>query len=624
MSISYTLKAVIGIALAILLLILVLRPDDEWQSRRLLEFAADSCRNWEQHSAPSPVESVTPAEVTEILFRGNPIGKRHRLPLADERLLLFEVIAPGVEPRRFVASLFDAADRPLLLVALNRQCELQVARRVDYAANGQALSVSTLDENLAPRGDPEWLNPPLPPGSAEQLPAATEKLRVAMVDSGVNYLLPEIGRRLARDEEGGILGYDFWDMDSQPFDAHPVDSGFFVQRHGTRTASLLLREAPAVELIPYRYPRPEMSRMRELVEHAAAHEVAIVGMPLGGNLAAEWVAFEAAARAHPQILFVVSAGNNGRDIDEQPVYPAALDLANMIVVTSADDFLRPAERTNWGRESVDFLVPAENVDATDFSGEAVRVAGSSYAVARLTALAARIKASRPELDASGIVDELRRGWTYSNDTTRRWVAAGYIADPLAGGAIERKPLTLPGPIESDVSRGRPLSLELLVLDAGWETPRIAEILDQAYAILAQCGITRGALTAAAIEGPDYLKDLSTGSARTLFEALAGDGVRVVLARDTRMLAAYTGEAFGLGNTRMRPWLANSVWLMLDVDDPGIALAHELYHVIANSGAHVEGEANLMQARTRPESTELSEEQCSLALENGAGNGLLAD
>lgn len=85
---------------------------------------------------------------------------------------------------------------------------------------------------------------------------------------------------------------------------------------------------------------------------------------------------------------------------------------------------------------------------------------------------------------------------------------------------------------------------------------------------------------------------------------------------------FTGEAFGLANTRMRPWLENSVWLMLDVDDPGIALAHELFHVLANSGAHVEGQANLMQGNTRPDSTALTAEQCAELQTVGSGNGLL--
>ena len=89
----------------------------------------------------------------------------------------------------------------------------------------------------------------------------------------------------------GLIGYDFWDMDDLPYDAHPVDSGFFVQRHGTRTASILLREAPAIELVPYRYPRPDMSRMHALIEHADANGVSILGMPLGSNRPEDWGAF---------------------------------------------------------------------------------------------------------------------------------------------------------------------------------------------------------------------------------------------------------------------------------------------------------------------------------------------
>lgn len=128
----------------------------------------------------------------------------------------------------------------------------------------------------------------------------------------------------------------------------------------------------------------------------------------------------------------------------------------------------------------------------------------------------------------------------------------------------------------------------------------------------------------AVSGDDYLRDLSTGSARTLLDAAKAEYATVVFARDTRMQAQFAGEAFGIGNTRMRPWLANSVWMMLDIDDPGIALAHELYHVLANDGTHVEGSANLMQGRTRPDSTTLTPQQCQLAVVNGIANGLLRD
>jgi hypothetical protein len=410
----------------------------------------------------------------------------------------------------------------------------------------------------------------------------------------VNYLLPEINRRLARDADNRLIGYDFWDMDDRPYDAHPVNSGFFVQRHGTRTASILLREAADVELVPYRYPRPDMSRMQALIEHAASNGVEILGMPLGSNRLEDWSVFERSARAHPRMLFVVSAGNNGRDIDEHPVYPASLDLDNLLVVTSSDDFLRPAERTNWGRISVDYMVPAEGLPALDYSGKSTMVSGSSYAVSRITALAARLKLARPDWHAAEIVAELRRRYAGDSEAARKWVGGGYIADPLAGAPITMTPLT---------------GIEIPVGDSDADALLSLQVL-------------AGEISVRRVDSADYLRDLSTGGARTLLGAAKTDNATIVFARDTRMQAQFTGEAFGIANTRMRPWLTNSVWLMLDVDDPGIALAHELYHVLANSGDHVEGGANLMQGRTRPDSTKLTSPQCRLALETGAENRLL--
>jgi hypothetical protein len=324
------------------------------------------------------------------------------------------------------------------------------------------------------------------------------------------------------------------------------------------------------------------------------------------------------------MLFIASAGNDGRDIDERPVYPASLDLENLLVVTSADDFVNPAERTNWGRISVDYMVPAERREALDYSGVETRVSGSSYAVSRVTALAARLKTTHPDWRAADIAAELRRRYGPSDSSALDWVSMGYIADPLAGAPISKQALPDLDIRSPQAQAGFRLSLDILVLDSRWSQQRIEQAVQQAYLVLAQCTVIPGEISIHAINGNDYLRDLATGSARTLLDAVGTAKLTVVFARDTRMQAQYLGEAFGLGNTRMRPWLANSVWLMLDVEDAGIALGHELYHVIANSGAHVEGVANLMQARTRPESLALTIEQCRLARVNGVDNQLLQD
>jgi hypothetical protein len=347
-------------------------------------------------------------------------------------------------------------------------------------------------------------------------------------------------------------------------------------------------------------------------------------MPLGSNRQEDWADFARAARAHPHMLFIVSAGNDGRDIDERPVYPAALDLDNIVVVTSADDFVRPAERTNWGRISVDYLVPAERLDTMDYSGKSTRVSGSSYAVARVTALAARLKMSRRDLRAADIVAELRQRYGDPGSGALDWVSSGYIADPLAAAPIRLEPLPDLVISRPETRVGVFLPLDVLVLDPRWTRRTVEQALQTAYDILWQCNLLPGDVSIRAFDGDDYLRDLSTGSARTLLETADSRHATVVFARDTRMQAQFTGEAFGIGNTRRRPWLTNSVWLMLDVDDPGIALAHELYHVLANSGDHVDGVANLMQGRTRPDSTQLTPEQCELAVVNGLANRLLQD
>jgi len=301
----------------------------------------------------------------------------------------------------------------------------------------------------------------------------------------------------------------------------------------------------------------------------------------------------------------------------------------MLVVTSADDSVRPAERTNWGRISVDFMVPAERRSALDYSGTETRVSGSSYAVSRVVALAAQLKSEHPDWVAVDIIDALRQRYGNNSPDVFDWVNGGYIADPLANSIapITKSPIDdfEPGLVTDKF--GFRLSLELLQLDPQWSTTRMRRALQQAYKILAQCDIGAGNVSAFAVQADDYLLDLSTGSARSLLEATAARQPVprhpvVVFARDTHMQAAYLGEAFGLGNTRRRPWLANSVWLMHDVDDAGIALAHELFHVLANSGTHAEGQPNLMQAYTRPESTGLSVEQCQQAQSFGEANGLL--
>jgi len=287
-------------------------------------------------------------------------------------------------------------DRRDVLLQLGQDCTVTLGRMVTYDAMGRAVTLLRFvrGPDRPPLSEP--LNPPVPAGTD---PGG---VAVALFDTGINYTLPRFARALARGRSGEALGRDFADGDERPFDLDPSRPALFPVRHGTAVASIVLAEAPQARLIAYRYPGRDVARFAAMVDEIARTPARIVAMPLGGAKRSEWQPFAEAAKRHRDILFVVSAGNDGRDIDHQQLYPAGFDIPNMIVVTSSDPFGRIAPGSNWGAEQVDIAVPAERIDVIDHRGARGKASGSSYAVPRVAALAARLKAANPDWTAARI------------------------------------------------------------------------------------------------------------------------------------------------------------------------------------------------------------------------------
>lgn len=272
--------------------------------------------------------------------------------------------------------------------------------------------------------------PPVPPGED---PGG---IAVAIVDSGVNYTLPMVAKRLARDESGEILGYDFQDNDKCPFDLVPGQKPGSGRHHGTRVAGIFLREAPTARLIPYRYRAHSFETFARIVEEVAEGPARIIIMSLGGYRKGDWMQFHEAAQARPEILFIISAGNDGRNIDEEPIYPSGFRLDNAIVVGSTDNFGRLPVASNWGPETVDISTPGEEIETFDHTGAKTYVSGSSFAVPRVAALAARLLQANPEWTAKDIKKAITSlAGPAPGDRVKR-TRYGWIANPaLAGPAV---------------------------------------------------------------------------------------------------------------------------------------------------------------------------------------------
>ena len=367
------------------------------------------------------------------------VGRRTVFQVAGGELDLEFSGRPG-QPDHVSARYLGGATRlPRLLALADHSCTIHTARQLSYDDQGRPEWLQDLDDRLRPAGAPQPLNPPVPPG------ADPVGVAVGQIDSGVNYLLPEIATRLARDRHGAILGYDYWDLDGRPFDGDPTPDPFDPARHGTQTASLLLAEAPVVELVPYRYPKNAMTRMPALIAAAAAQGIRVMNLSLATTNRHQWLPFEAAARAHPEMLFVVAAGNFGRNIEQQPTYPAALELDNMIVVTSASADGRLSAGVNWGPRAVDLMAPGERVSALDFDGVRRPVSGSSYATARVSALAACLLAGNPEWSTAELKSAI---FGEAQVTAGDHVAEGFVPEAALGtrGACRSRGIPVAGPL----------------------------------------------------------------------------------------------------------------------------------------------------------------------------------
>ena len=223
---------------------------------------------------------------------------------------------------------------------------------------------------------------------------------VAIVDTGVNYLLPEIAERLARDGEGEMIGLDLDDGSLVPFDRLNDDASLEPAQRGTPLASIVLAEAPKARLVTIRLKARDFSGPGRAAAFAAsgpARIVAITGPSSPRPLDLD--AFRLAAIQHKDLLFVISAGSGGKDLDAEPSYPASFALDNVLVIAAGDASGRLLADQNFGARTVDAIIPAVDMPALGFEGRRMQVSGARAALGRATALAARISAASP--DAKG-------------------------------------------------------------------------------------------------------------------------------------------------------------------------------------------------------------------------------
>jgi hypothetical protein len=205
--------------------------------------------------------------------------------------------------------------------------------------------------------------PPVPPGRD---PGGVV---VALISTGMDYTLPTLAHRLARDGEGELIGWDLEDNDRRPFDKSKGGTPPELGGDGTAIASLL-SSGEDVRLVPVRVnPADPASPARAL----------------------------AFAAQTPARVALISMSSTRPEIRE-PLHQAATRFKDILIIlpASGTDATSPAV---LGLDNVLAVEPgSESADAVGFGGRMQRLSGPPLAVAAAGKAAAALLAREPRLD----------------------------------------------------------------------------------------------------------------------------------------------------------------------------------------------------------------------------------
>jgi hypothetical protein len=156
----------------------------------------------------------------------------------------------------------------------------------------------------------------------------------------------------------------------------------------------------------------------------------------------------------------------------------------------------------------------------------------------------------------------------------------------------------------------------------WTRAQILDASVRSARLLAQCGVSFAAIELRLLEAPRRFHFYSTAVSSELLRAIAVDKPAVFFVDDTLHRPAFDAEAIGRRNAASRPELADTIWIAYGARDLAQALAHELVHVLSDSGDHSDDPGNLMRPETSDRNVSLTAAQCDRLRSRGEELGLL--
>jgi hypothetical protein len=204
---------------------------------------------------------------------------------------------------------------------------------------------------------------------------------VAMIGAGLDYRQPEIARRLARDGEGELIGWDFAGNDARPF---ATEAG------ADPIAKVVLAESQTARLVVARVAAGRSDQIALALRFVADTPARVVLVAADPGAPIPRADLSDAARQLPQLLIIVPARMVAAD--PVPAAPRNPEPAGLLIVDE--------EGTGATADLLVTLAAGSGSAIADATASG-RIAGD-VAAARVAALAARLEAREPALAGAAL------------------------------------------------------------------------------------------------------------------------------------------------------------------------------------------------------------------------------
>lgn len=265
---------------------------------------------------------------------------------------------------------------------------------------------------------------------------------VAVIDTGVDYNHRALANNMwvntkekldGTDTDGNgyvddIYGYDFANDNGDPLDDH---------NHGTHCAGIIAANAtyakgiaPKVSIMALKFltksGKGSLAGAVASIEYAVDNGADILSNSWGATVSSDSLKEAIKYAERKGVLFVAAAGNDGRNNDSRPIYPASYTSENIISVAAHNSWGRRAYFSNYGKRSVDIFAPGDKILSTVRNNKLKTYSGTSMATPFVAGAAALYLSEYGHVHYSTLKSAILNSAHYSSSLNSYVNSEGYL------------------------------------------------------------------------------------------------------------------------------------------------------------------------------------------------------